>query len=149
MTFAMRGPCLKCGEPSGTAEERGGQDVVWCLNGHYCYCRPKAESGKAQRTVRTRPAIRPSVRYRVLERDGHRCLSCGKAAPDVVLDVDHFVPLGHPLAAGLTDDDLAADANLVTLCESCNLGKSDTLPALPSVFAALLRYYRTAAVPGV
>lgn len=147
MTFTMRTPCARCGEATGAAEERSGQDVVRCANGHYCYCRPKAESGKAQRTVRTRPAIKPSVRYRVLERDRHRCLSCGKAAPDVVLDVDHFLPLGHPLADGLGESELSElseEANLVTLCEACNIGKSDTLPALPSVFSTLLRYYRTA-----
>ena len=139
----MREPCRQCGEIAGQAEEKNGQEVIRCVSGgHYCYCRPKAESGKPVRTVRTRPNLKPSVRWRVLERDGHRCLSCGRTGPGVVLDVDHFLPLGHPLADGLSEEELWEDSNLVTLCEPCNLGKSESLPALPSVFAALLRHYR-------
>lgn len=142
----MREPCRACGSMRGTVEEKSGQDVTRCADcAAWVYNRPKAESGKEIRSVRTRPTLKPSVRWRVIERDGHRCLSCGRSAPDVILVVDHFLPLGHPLAEGMSEDDLWGDANLVTLCEACNLGKSKDLPSLPSVFAAILRHFRSAA----
>lgn len=54
--------------------------------------------------------------YRIRNRDGHRCQSCGKGVNDnVKLHVDHKVPLA---CGGGNDDD-----NLWTLCEPCNLGK--------------------------
>ncbi|HOP44496.1 MAG TPA: HNH endonuclease [Flavobacteriales bacterium] len=58
-------------------------------------------------------------RWQVLSRDGWRCLSCGKTSfrHHVVLHVDHKVPR----SLGGSDD---LD-NLQTLCEACNLGKSN------------------------
>ena len=142
----MRAPCRSCGSMRGVVEEKSGQDVVRCADcDSWVYNRPKAESGKEVRSVRTRPQLKPSVRHRILERDGHRCLSCGRPAPDVILVVDHFLPLGHPLAEGLSEEEVWSDWNLLTLCEACNLGKSDSIPAIPTVFAALLRHFRSAA----
>jgi 5-methylcytosine-specific restriction endonuclease McrA len=55
-----------------------------------------------------------------MERDGFRCRRCGHG-PDVApLVVDHVVPV----AKGGTRD----DANLQTLCQPCNCGKSDRDP---------------------
>jgi 5-methylcytosine-specific restriction endonuclease McrA len=67
-----------------------------------------------------RPALsplRPHLRWRVLNRDGHRCQSCGRSAAekDVRLEVDHIIPR----CAGGPDD----YANLQTLCHDCNRGK--------------------------
>jgi 5-methylcytosine-specific restriction endonuclease McrA len=55
-------------------------------------------------------------KFRISNRDGHRCQACGKGVCDgVKLVIDHKTPLdcggGHN------------DANLWTLCESCNGGK--------------------------
>ena len=59
-----------------------------------------------------------SVRFNVFKRDGFRCQYCGRAAPDVILHVDHIVPV----AAGGGNDEL----NLITACQDCNLGKGKT-----------------------
>jgi len=63
--------------------------------------------------------IIPSLRFDVFQRDGHACQYCGRTPPDVVLVVDHLIPV----AQGGTDD----FDNLVTSCEDCNSGKSDKL----------------------
>lgn len=55
------------------------------------------------------------TRFLVLRRDGFRCRYCGRPAPDVVLHVDHVIARAN----GGGDD----DANLVTACRECNLGK--------------------------
>jgi hypothetical protein len=58
-------------------------------------------------------------RWRILERDGFRCIYCGARAPDVTLHVDHKIPR----AQGGSDE----DENLATSCLPCNLGKRDKL----------------------
>lgn len=59
-----------------------------------------------------------SLRYEILKRDGFRCVLCGKSAQDgAVLHVDHIKPVSK---GGKTEPH-----NLRTLCEECNLGKSD------------------------
>jgi HNH endonuclease len=60
----------------------------------------------------------PSLRFRILQRDGFRCRLCGLArndSPDVRLEVDHIVPRSR---GGSNDP-----ANLQTLCFACNRGK--------------------------
>lgn len=64
-----------------------------------------------------RKDVSPGVRFKVLERDSFTCQYCGRSAPDVVLHVDHVVPVSK---GGSNDP-----SNLVTACETCNLGKSD------------------------
>lgn len=61
-----------------------------------------------------------NIRYKVLLRDKFRCNSCGKspsANTGTMLHVDHIVPFSK---GGGNDLD-----NLQTLCQDCNLGKSD------------------------
>lgn len=55
------------------------------------------------------------LRWATLERDGFTCQYCGRAAPDVQLQVDHRVPV----VSGGSDD----PSNLVTACYPCNQGK--------------------------
>lgn len=66
--------------------------------------------------------ISVSLRYKVLRRDHFRCVRCG-ASPaierGVTLHVDHEMPR----ARGGTN----TEANLRTLCQSCNLGKGAKL----------------------
>jgi hypothetical protein len=61
-------------------------------------------------------------RFRVLERDGFRCVYCGKSAVDgaclsAAFHIDHVYP--HSRGGG--DEEV----NLVTACLDCNLGKGD------------------------
>lgn len=66
-----------------------------------------------------RQAISKKVRFEVFKRDSFTCQYCGQKAPDVILHIDHIVPVGKK---GKNDI-----LNLVTACQACNAGKSDTL----------------------
>lgn len=64
-----------------------------------------------------------SMRYDVLKRDKFRCVICGASANDgVKLHVDHIIPISK---GGKTEM-----KNLRTLCDRCNLGKSDKIEKL-------------------
>ncbi len=64
-----------------------------------------------------RESIPKDLRYLVLERDLSRCVRCGATAETASLEVDHIIPVSR---GGLTEI-----GNLQTLCQPCNLGKSD------------------------
>ncbi|WP_022877358.1 HNH endonuclease [Microbacterium sp. B19] len=67
---------------------------------------------------RERSLLTPKMRTDILRRDGSRCRMCGaSASTGAVLHVDHIVPVSH---GGRTEL-----GNLQTLCQSCNLGKSN------------------------
>lgn len=67
-----------------------------------------------------RSLMSDSIRYNVLRRDHYRCCICGASAQDgAKLHVDHIVPVSK---GGKT-----VMGNLQTLCERCNLGKSNKL----------------------
>lgn len=57
------------------------------------------------------------LRVDVLRRDGSRCRMCGRTADVVPLHVDHIVPVSK--------DGKTVLENLQTLCQDCNLGKSN------------------------
>ena len=62
-----------------------------------------------------------SLRYDILKRDNFKCQICGSAAIDgVKLHVDHIIPVSK---GGKT-----VHHNLKTLCDRCNMGKSDKMP---------------------
>lgn len=63
-----------------------------------------------------RKAISKKTRFEVFKRDAFTCAYCGSHPPSIVLHVDHIQPVA--LGGGNHMD------NLVTSCESCNLGKS-------------------------
>lgn len=63
-----------------------------------------------------RKSISKSVRFEVFKRDSFTCQYCGKSAPDVVLEVDHIIPVSKG-----GDNDIS---NLITSCFDCNRGKS-------------------------
>lgn len=70
---------------------------------------------KDQRAKRTIPL---SLRYKVLHRDKSKCLICGKTPNDnIKLHVDHIKPHSK---GGLT-----VLNNLRTLCNECNIGRSN------------------------
>ena len=57
------------------------------------------------------------TRFHIFKRDNFRCQYCGKSSPEVVLEVDHVVPVSK---GGTNDFD-----NLITSCRECNRGKQD------------------------
>lgn len=62
-----------------------------------------------------RRSLSKRLRFEIFKRDGFRCVYCGGTPLQSILHVDHV----EPVAEGGTDDAF----NLVTACESCNLGK--------------------------
>ena len=69
------------------------------------------------KTPHTRKAISKTLRFEVFKRDSFKCQYCGAAAPQVLLHVDHIVAV----AKGGSNELM----NLITSCDSCNLGKRD------------------------
>ena len=67
----------------------------------------------------SRKSLSKSIRFEVFKRDSFKCQYCGRSAPDVILEVDHIVPVSQ----GGKNDLL----NLVTSCRDCNRGKSAKL----------------------
>lgn len=70
-------------------------------------------------------AVTKRTRFEVLRRDQHTCQYCGEKAPDVVLQIDHVIPVS------LGGDD--KPSNLVTACKDCNSGKTSIPPDSPMV----------------
>jgi 5-methylcytosine-specific restriction endonuclease McrA len=91
----------------GLAAERERRSSSASQSASLRWARPKVEGGK--------PVSR-RTRFKVLERDGHRCRYCGRTASEIALDVDHV----KPVREGGTDD----MDNLVAACIDCNSGKS-------------------------
>ncbi|KPV94809.1 Type-2 restriction enzyme KpnI [Pseudoalteromonas sp. P1-9] len=67
--------------------------------------------------------------FRILHRDGHKCLSCGRTPVDkhptdesrtIKLVVDHVYPISDAEKYAI---DPYSDENLQTLCDFCNEGK--------------------------
>jgi hypothetical protein len=74
-----------------------------------------------------RKTISKKTRFEVFKRDSFKCQYCGKSAPDVILVVDHIIPV----AKGGGNDIV----NLITSCEECNQGKSDRQLSDQSILA--------------
>lgn len=70
-------------------------------------------------------AVTKRVRFEVLRRDNHTCQYCGAKAPDVVLHIDHVMPVA------LGGDD--KPGNLLAACKDCNTGKASITPDSPLV----------------
>ncbi|HMN12792.1 MAG TPA: HNH endonuclease [Bellilinea sp.] len=64
-----------------------------------------------------RKSISKRVRFEIFKRDSFTCQYCGKAAPNVLLEIDHI----QPVSKG-GDNEIG---NLITSCKDCNAGKSD------------------------
>jgi len=67
-------------------------------------------------------SIPVSIRLKVMERDNFHCVLCGRSpATDVgvKLHLDHIIPFSK--------GGKSTEENLQTLCQDCNLGKSDLL----------------------
>ena len=80
----------------------------------------KAKQSYEYRVKSERAKMTDSLRYDVLKRDGFKCQICGASAQDgATLHVDHIIPVSK---GGKTEM-----SNLQTLCDRCNLGKSNKL----------------------
>lgn len=66
-----------------------------------------------------RTALPKKIRFEVFKRDSFTCQYCGRSAPNVILEVDHIVPV----AEGGTNEVI----NLITSCRDCNRGKGARL----------------------
>lgn len=65
----------------------------------------------------SRKPISKRLRFEIFKRDGFQCQYCGATPPGALLHCDHIEPVSR---GGTNDTD-----NLITACQSCNLGKSD------------------------
>jgi len=65
-------------------------------------------------TPRTPLSVR--TRFEIFKRDDFTCQYCGRRSPEVVLELDHIVPV----CQGGSDDPI----NLLTCCWDCNRGKA-------------------------
>lgn len=63
--------------------------------------------------------MKPSLRFKILNRDNFTCRYCGKKAHDSEIEVDHIIPRSK---GGCDSED-----NLITSCFSCNRGKAAKL----------------------
>lgn len=72
--------------------------------------------------------ITKKMRFRVFKRDGFTCQYCGRKPPEVVLEIDHMIPVS-------ANGDNSFD-NLLSACFDCNRGKSnEALSELPATIA--------------
>jgi len=74
---------------------------------------PSPSQPKSKKRSRYIPA---AVRVSVLNRDGYKCVFCGRSARQIQLEVDHILPFSK---GGSNDM-----SNLQTLCSECNKGKA-------------------------
>ncbi len=92
---------------------------------HYTNChifsewiwKGKYKGNNYLKTNNKRTPIDSRLRHEVFKRDGYKCIECGATNKEKTLHCDHIIPV----AQGGSDE---LD-NLQTLCEDCNLSKSD------------------------
>jgi hypothetical protein len=80
------------------------------------------ETQKEIKTKRTPRGINLRLRWIILQRDNFSCRKCGRSpAKDasIILHIDHIIPWSK--------DGETVIENLETLCEQCNLGKSNLM----------------------
>lgn len=72
----------------------------------------------AAKAAETKVRVMPALRWQVFQRDQWKCVSCGRNSHNgAILHVDHIIPR----SLGGID----ALENFQTLCEACNIGKSN------------------------
>lgn len=80
--------------------------------------RAKKGTEAKEKVAYERSLMTDKLRYDIMKRDKFRCQLCGRSADDgIKLHVDHIIPVSK---GGKT-----IPHNLRTLCEQCNLGKSN------------------------
>ena len=76
-------------------------------------------SGGTARKPPIRKSISTSLRFKVFQHYGFKCVYCGKTPPQSELQIDHIIPVSR----GGTN----TRENLVAACAECNHGKRDRL----------------------
>jgi len=67
------------------------------------------------------------TRARIIERDSGLCVPCGKQDRTTMgTEVDHITSKAEARANGWTNEQIEADANLQTICESCHREKTSS-----------------------
>lgn len=91
------------------------------VNAYNEYLRLKKQKQEYSYKVKIeRAKLNDSLRYDILKRDGFRCQLCGASAQEgAKLHIDHIIPVSK---GGKT-----VASNLRTLCDRCNMGKSDKI----------------------
>jgi hypothetical protein len=83
--------------------------------------RPSLPNGillRIKELAEQRVRVMPTLRWQVFQRDGWKCVSCGKSSHDgIILQVDHIKPRSRG-GQNVLD-------NYQTLCNECNIGKSN------------------------
>lgn len=82
--------------------------------------KPLNSKKKKEKIKRTNRVANLRQRFRVMKRDGFKCILCGASPannPGIELHIDHIIPWSH---GGET-----VEENLRTLCSNCNLGRSN------------------------
>jgi hypothetical protein len=74
-----------------------------------------ASDPESAELITDRRPIKRSVRFAVLKRCGYACAYCGRRPPEVVLELDHILPV---VRGGTNRPD-----NLTAACRDCNRGK--------------------------
>jgi 5-methylcytosine-specific restriction endonuclease McrA len=75
-------------------------------------------------------SISRAQRERVYQRDGYRCIDCGRMRD---LTLDHVVPLAVQLKARYRDDELVTSAEAATAAEAPGRGENRRIAALASL----------------
>ena len=122
------GTCPSCGCDEGIVEPKGLQDVVRCKDCRkYIFNASRSITGKETRTLKTtHEAISTKQRFRIIERAGGRCETCGSRS---LLTVGHVVSVADGHKAGLSDQIINSDENLICQCAECNSGTGEgTIP---------------------
>lgn len=93
------------------------EDII----GHQQYMKNYLEKKATKEYQRQKMTL--SLRYDVMKRDNFHCVLCGRSEADgVTLHVDHIMPVAKGGKTEMT--------NLRTLCNECNMGKSDKYDAV-------------------
>lgn len=94
-------------------DKKSEESVYYNLQGCNILCITK----KSKKNYKRRNVLTKSIRREVFKRDDYKCVECGATKEDTSLHVDHIIPVSQ---GGF--DELN---NLQTLCEACNLAKSN------------------------
>jgi len=79
---------------------------------------PDGISARAAKAAEMRIRVMPALRWQVFQRDLWKCVACGRNSHDgAILHVDHIIPRSM--------GGLDALENFQTLCDACNIGKSN------------------------
>ena len=143
--LTLRETCGWCGCSTGHIITKGMQDVVYCDNcDRYQYNAPRLETGRAQRSLTTRPGVPPSMRARIFDRFGHACIDCGGRPPEVRLELDHVIPRELAAEHGMLDELIDSEWNLAPACAECNSGRRTiTGPQLQLLYRCILLSQRS------